>query len=73
MINSSTNPQELKGLLDRHGELVLRLGSGETWEIHLGDEPQFGEYGVAFKTVDALQFLPYDQIERVEAHRAHQL
>ena len=57
--------------LEKWGEIVIRTASGQTWEVHAGDEPIFEPFGIAFRTPDAEHLILYEHIERVTTHRAN--
>ena len=58
--------------LRRHGEVMVRAASGETWALHLGDCGMVGNDFVRFMDQQgAERMLFFDQIEELWGHRAH--
>lgn len=69
-----TNPKAVAflELLKRHGEVMIRSASAETWGIHLGDNGDITESCIYFKDGGNItRIIIWDQVEQFWAHKAH--
>ncbi|MBE3595994.1 MAG: hypothetical protein IMW86_03010 [Hydrogenibacillus sp.] len=58
--------------LKKWGEIILRLDSGETLEIHLGDTTfDYDNRLLHFRGGDALYYIDADKIESLKMHYSH--
>lgn len=62
----------IRKILEEHGEVILHTASGESWEIHKGDQGHLSGYEIVFLDGEnQWHHLFLDQVERVTYHRAH--
>lgn len=69
-----TNPkaEAFAECLKRHGEVMIRSASGETWGLHLGDYGMLHPWGIMFMDGgNNERMIMWDQVEQFWTHRAH--
>ena len=71
-MNSNPKTTRFISLLHKHGEVLVKMASGETWALHLGDKLQINDDFIEFEDNQRnVQVLFFDQVEKIYTHVAH--